>query len=65
MNKEQTFVGLSFESVIKLENMCEKFKQSFMRILSQKIIVWGVIEKGCEHISDFIKNILKPMANIV
>jgi hypothetical protein len=33
--------------------------------LNSKIVVWAIIEKGCEHISEFIRNIVKPLGNIV
>ncbi|CAD8147450.1 unnamed protein product [Paramecium pentaurelia] len=63
--KEQQIDELSLETIIQIENSCLSYQQSFVQILTQKIIIWQLIEKGSESISIFIKRIYRPLMEIV
>ncbi|CAD8058052.1 unnamed protein product [Paramecium sonneborni] len=63
--KDPLVEDLSLETVIQLENSCTNYQKSFFKILTQKIIIWQLIEKGSESILIFLKNIQKPMMEIV
>ncbi|CAD8059979.1 unnamed protein product [Paramecium sonneborni] len=63
--KDPLVEDLSLETVIQLEDSCSNYQKSFLQILTQKIIVWQIIEKGSESILVFLKKIYKPMMEIV
>ncbi|CAK81938.1 unnamed protein product (macronuclear) [Paramecium tetraurelia] len=63
--KDSLLDDLSLETVIQIENSCASYQKSFVSILTQKIIIWQLIEKGSESISIFIKKIYRPLIEIV